>query len=167
VTRISLIVAVARNGVIGRDNTIPWRIRSEQRFFKETTMGRPLVMGRLTWESLKRPLPGRANLVVSRTPGYAAPGAEVFPSLPEALDAARRIAERDGVDELFVMGGAGLYAEALELADRIYLTEVDLAPEGDVRFPAFDRSRWREVSRTPHPATAGEPGYTVLVLDRR
>jgi len=142
----SLIVAMAVNRVIGRAEALPWRLPADLAHFKRVTMGRPVIMGRRTWESIGRALPGRRNIVVTRTPGYAAPGCEVVDSLEAAWRAAA------GADEAFVIGGGALYEEALASADRIYLTEVEGEVEGDTRFPDFDRSRWREVELARQPA---------------
>lgn len=149
--RLTLIAAVARNGVIGRDGGIPWRIPGDLPRFKRITMGHPVIMGRRTWESLGRPLPGRRNLVISRAPDLALPGAEVYPSLRAALDACA------GSAEVFVIGGTDAYREALPLAQRLLLTEIDADIEGDAYFPPFDRSHWREVAREEHPARADNP----------
>jgi len=164
---IALVVAVARNGVIGRDGDLPWRIGSDLKHFKRITLGKPVVMGRKTWESLPRkPLPGRANIVVSRSLEQAE-GAQVFAGLEVALAAAREAAVRDGAQEICVIGGAQLYAALLARADRIYLNEIDLEPEGDARFPALDPGQWRETSaETIAPAPGDEAGFTARVLDR-
>ena len=164
---LAAVVAVATNGVIGRDGDLPWRIPSDLKRFKETTLGKPVIMGRKTWESLPRkPLPGRANYVVSSTlPGVE--GAQVFADAEEALAAATREAQRAGVDEVCLIGGARLYADLLDQTQRIYLTEVDLAPQGDARFPALAPEHWREVSS--ERVEAGErddAGFTVKVLER-
>jgi dihydrofolate reductase len=137
-----LIAAVARNGDIGVAGGLPWKLPSDQQFFKRVTMGRPLIMGRKTFESLGRPLPGRTNIVVTRRSGYAAPGAVVVHSLDEALEAARAMAAADGVEEVFVIGGGEIYGQAIEDADRLLITHVDAAPEGDVRFPEIDPEKW-------------------------
>ncbi|MGZ5595349.1 MAG: dihydrofolate reductase [Usitatibacter sp.] len=141
--RRSLVVAVARNGVIGRDNALPWRLPADLAYFKRVTMGRPVVMGRKTYESIGKPLPGRVNIVVTRDRGFSAPGCIVAGSLEEAWRAAR------DADEVCVIGGTTLFEETLPIADFIHLTEVDADVEGDTYFPAFDRSQWseREVSR--------------------
>jgi dihydrofolate reductase len=160
--RITVIAAVARNGVIGRDGRIPWHIPGDLPRFKRITMGHPVIMGRRTWESLGRPLPGRRNIVISRTPGYAAGGAEVFASLAEALAACA------GAPEVFVIGGTEVYREALAVADRLLLTEIDADFEGDARFPPFDRAAWRETAREPHPAGSDCPfAYAYVTYDRR
>jgi len=137
---------MARNGVIGRDNTLPWRLPDEMAHFRRVTMGKPVVMGRRTWESLRKPLAGRANVVVTRQSGYEAPGAAVVHSLDEALKAA------GDATEICVIGGATLYAEALPIASVIHLTEVDADVEGDTHFPPLDRSAWTETEIARHPA---------------
>jgi len=149
--RITLIAAVARNGVIGRDGAIPWRLPGDLPRFKRITMGCPVIMGRKTWLSLGKPLPGRRNVVISRTPGVKLEGADVFVSLPEAIAACRDAAE------VFVIGGTAAYREALPLAERLLLTEIDADIEGDAHFPDFDRSQWRETLRESHPASADHP----------
>ena len=142
----SLIVARARNGAIGMANAMPWHLPADLAHFKRTTLGRPVIMGRRTWESIGRALPGRRNIVVSRTPGLRAPGAEVVGSREEAWQVA------DGADEAFVIGGAQLYAEALARADRIYLTDVAGEVEGDTFFPQLDARQWRETVLGEQPA---------------
>ena len=150
---IAFVVAIADNGVIGRDNGLPWKLSGDMAHFKRLTMGKPIVMGRKTWESLpKKPLPGRPNIVVTRDPAYRAEGADLAGSADEALALARRRAVEAGVDEIMVIGGAQLYYEMLDHADRLYITEVHAAPQGDVAFPAFDPEKWREVSRALHRA---------------
>jgi dihydrofolate reductase len=152
--RLSLIVARARNGVIGRAGTLPWRLPEDLAFFKRTTMGHPIVMGRRTWESIGRPLPGRRSIVVSRQAGFAAAGAEVAASLDEAL----RLCA--GSAEVFVIGGAQFYAEALPRADRLIVTEIDADFEGDTHWPAPDPARWREAAREHLPPT-GERRFGI------
>jgi dihydrofolate reductase len=162
--RIVLVVAVARNGVIGHHGTLPWRISSDLKRFKATTMGKPVIMGRKTWESLpRRPLPGRRNIVITRDRHYRADGAVVAASLDEALAHARE----SGSDEICVIGGSDIFRQTLPMADRLYLTEVDLEPEGDVFFPPLDRKAWRETSRETHARTEGDDaGFELRVLDR-
>ena len=162
-TMISLVVAAAKNGVIGRDGTMPWHISSELRRFKALTLGKPVIMGRRTWDSLPRkPLPGRRNIVLTRAQGFAAHGAE----RAETLAAALRLA--GSVPEVMVIGGGQIYAEALPLAGRIYLTEVALTPQGDTFFPTPDPQHWREVSATPFAAEAGDSAaYVIRVLERQ
>ncbi len=148
---IALIAAVARNGVIGRGNTMPWHLPEDLRHFRETTQGHAVLMGRRTWESLPpkvRPLPGRRNLVLTQQPQWQAEGAEPVPSLDGAL------ARLSGQPRVFVMGGAAVYAAALPLADELWLTEIDADFDGDVHFPPVDRSRFVEVSRERRRAAA-------------
>ena len=147
--RLTLIVARARNGVIGRDGTLPWRLPEDLAHFKRTTMGHPIVMGRRTWESIGRPLPGRRSIVVSRQAGFIAAGAEVVPSLDDAL------ALCAGAEEVFVIGGAQLYRDALPRAERLIVTEIDADFEGDTHWPAPDPAHWRETAREHQPPTAG------------
>lgn len=147
--RISVIAAVARNGVIGRHNAIPWHLPEDLKRFRALTMGNPIIMGRRTWESLGRPLPGRRNIVISRSSG--ATGCEVFPSLEAALAAC------PGAAEAFVIGGAAIYAVAMDKAQRLLLTEIGADFEGDTLFPPFDRAQWCEIERESHQAQAGFP----------
>lgn len=142
---IILIAAVATNGVIGRENALPWRLKADLALFKATTTGHPVLMGRKTWESLARPLPGRRNLVVTRDRGYAAEGAEVFSSPDSALQAV-------GTGKVFVIGGADIYRQLLDRADALVLTEVGAEVTGDAFFPPFDRASFVEVLREPHAA---------------
>ncbi|MEG9528738.1 MAG: dihydrofolate reductase [Hyphomicrobiales bacterium] len=144
-TTIALVAAVARNGVIGRDNGLAWHLSSDLKRFKALTMGKPMLMGRRTWDSIGRPLPGRRTLVLTRDRGFRAEGAEVVHDWEAALAAAAGT-------ELMVVGGAEIYALALAQADRLHLTEVAAEPDGDVRFPAFDRAQFRETFREAHPA---------------
>jgi dihydrofolate reductase len=152
---ITLIAAVAKNGVIGRGNALPWHLPEDLKHFKQLTTGHTVVMGRKTWESLPerfRPLPGRLNIVVTRNPAYVAPGATVVTS----LEAAQKVgAGGTAATSLFVIGGAELYAHALPLAQRLELTEIDIEIEGDAWFPAYDRSRWREVNRVAGTSAEG------------
>ncbi len=145
---IVLIAAVARNSVIGRDNALPWRLKADLAHFKASTLGHPILMGRKTWESLKRALPGRRNLVVSRDAAYRADGAEVFSNPTAALQAVSDSAR------VFVIGGADLYRQLLASADRLVLTEVHADVAGDARFPAFDRQQFVETQREKHHADA-------------
>ena len=153
----ALIAAVARNGTIGRDNALPWRLPEDLRRFKALTTGHAIIMGRKTWESLGRPLPGRRHVVVSRNPGYRADGVTVVGTLAEALAAAG--------SDAYVIGGAMLYAQALPFVDRLELTEIDADFAGDACFPPFDRHQWREVARETH-RTAEGLGYAFVTLVR-
>jgi dihydrofolate reductase len=162
---VSIIVAVADNGVIGRQGDLPWRLRTDLRRFKALTMGHTVIAGRTTHESivsrLGGPLPGRRTIVVSRNPDYAAAGCEVVMSLEEAFGKAA------GETEVFIIGGAELYAAALSRADRIYLTTVHAQPDGDAFFPHWERSPWRQVSRETHPRGPGDDSNsTYEVLER-
>lgn len=160
--RVSLICAVARNGVIGTDNHLPWRLPADLRRFKQLTMGHSIIMGRKTYESIGNALPERTNIVVSRQPGYRASGCQVAPSLEQALAMAR------GEEEIFVIGGATLYAQALPLADRIHLTRIDQEFTGDTRMPAIDRLAWQETAREDHPADGANPyAYSFVTLEKR
>lgn len=152
---------MARGGVIGRDNALPWRLPEDLRHFRALTMGHPIVMGRKTWESLGRPLPGRRNLVVSRDASLAAGGCEVFPTLPAALDACR------GAARVFVIGGAKLYAAALPLAAALHVTEIDAEFPGDTRFPDIDWHDWRETARQSHRSVDQGFDYHFVTRERR
>ena len=158
----SLVVAMDRNRVIGRDNALPWRLPADMAYFKRVTMGHPVIMGRRTWESIGKPLPGRHNIVVTRNCGYDAPGCTVVGSLEEAWKAA------GDADEACVIGGTSLFEESLPIADRIHLTEVDAEVEGDTWFPPFDRSQWneREVARQAADERHAYP-FRILVLERK
>ena len=159
--RISLIVAMAANRVIGRDNTLPWRLPEDLRRFKRLTMGHTLVMGRKTWESIGRPLPGRDIVVVTRQEGYEVPpGVSVVRSVDEALEAARG-------DEVFIGGGEEIFRQTIDRADRLYLTRIDKDFPGDTFFPEFDPERFQLVEREDHEATEEVPfGYSFLTYDR-
>ena len=157
--RLTLIAAVARNGIIGRDNQLPWKLSEDLKHFKALTMGHPMIMGRKTWESLPGKLPGRPHIVVTRNPDYVAEGATVATSLHAAVTAA------GNTDEVFVIGGAELYSQAFDFADRLQLTEIDADFEGDAYFPNWDRSRWHETSREAHQTDAGL-GYAFVTYER-
>ncbi|MCS4283864.1 dihydrofolate reductase [Pseudomonas sp. BIGb0278] len=165
---LSLIAACASNRVIGIDNSMPWHLPGDFKYFKATTLGKPIIMGRKTWDSLGRPLPGRLNIVVSRQPGLQLEGAEVFPSLEQALARAEQWAHEQGVDELMLIGGAQLYALALEqeLVSRMYLTRVELSPQGDAWFPEFDAQQWT-LDSSEAQAEDGKPGYHFEVWNKR
>ncbi|MGH7011288.1 MAG: dihydrofolate reductase [Caulobacteraceae bacterium] len=160
--------ARGRNGVIGRAGALPWRLATDLRRFKALTMGKPVIMGRRTWESLpRRPLPGRANIVLSKDGSFEPKGALVCSSFSEALAIAREHAVEEGAEEVCVIGGSELFRLALPRAQRIYLTEVEAETEGDVVFPAFDENKWREVAREAHAAGEGDDFAMVFrVLER-
>jgi len=157
--QLILVVAYARNRVIGRDNALPWRLRGDLAHFKRTTLGHPIVMGRKTWESLGRPLPGRRNIVITRDPAYAAEGATVVHTLEDALAAAGDAAR------VFVIGGAQIYAATLDRADTIIATEVHADVPGDAWFPLLPAGQWRESSREAQPPEDGL-GYDFVTYDR-
>jgi dihydrofolate reductase len=166
--KVSLIAAVAENGVMGKGDWLPWEIKSEFQYFKKTTLGHPIIFGRKTLETLGGPLPKRENIVVTRDPNYTTEGAVVKHTLEAAITHAKATAERDGVEQVFVGGGAEIYALALPHADRLYLTEIHLKPDGDTVFPPFDRGEWNEVKREFHKAKEGESAdYTITVLERK
>ena len=158
---LSLIAAVAEYGVIGRGGALPWRLPDELSHFKRTTLGKPVLMGRRTFVSLGRPLAGRRNVVLSRSPGFVPTGAELAPDLDAAL------ALVAGAPEVVVIGGAALYREALPRAARIYLTRVHAAPAGDVSFPELDLTGWRETLVAEHPADARHAhAFSIWLLER-
>lgn len=161
-------IARARNGVIGKGGTLPWRLKSDLAIFKQVTLGKPIIMGRKTWESLPvRPLKGRTNIVVTRDGSYDPKGAVVCETFSEAVQIGREQAEEDGVEEVCVIGGASIFELALERARRLYLTDVEAEVEGDVSLPPLDESRWREVSRERYPASDDDQyPFTYRVLER-
>jgi dihydrofolate reductase len=151
---VAMIAAVAENGVIGSANGIPWRLPSDFAHFKRMTLGKPLIMGRKTFESIGKPLPGRTNIVVSRQVGYQPDGVLVISSLAAALDHAQAVAAADRADEVMIGGGSHIYAEAMPLADRLYISHVALNPAGDAYFPAIDPAVWHdggEIEVPPNP----------------
>lgn len=150
-----IVAAVGRNGVIGVDGRLPWRIPEDLARFKKLTMGHAIVMGRATFESIGRPLPGRTNIILTRDPDWSQSGVEVVRSMEHAVELA---AARE--QDVFICGGAEIYRVALEIADWMELTEVDAEPEGDTMFPSVDWSRWRELTRRPHP------GFTFVTYER-
>ncbi|MFA7431781.1 MAG: dihydrofolate reductase [Rhodospirillaceae bacterium] len=163
---LSIAVAVAENGIIGRNNALPWHLPDDLKWFKRVTLGKPVIMGRKTFESIGRPLPGRPNIVVTSTPGWSAEGVSVARSLDDAVRQAEPLA--GSANEIVVIGGARLFAEALVRADLLYLTEVHMHPAGDVSFPPFDRTAWQETERTPGaPAEDGAQTHTFVVLRRK
>lgn len=167
--KIALIVAMARNNAIGKDNSMPWHLPEDLRYFKRMTLGKPVVMGRNTFESIGRPLPQRPNIVITRNGSYRINGATVVHSLDAALMLGQTLLQGQGEEaELMVIGGAQIYAQALPLAQRLYLTEVQAEPEGDAFFPAFAREEWRELRRETHKACEHNPhDYDFVVLERR
>lgn len=161
--RISLIVVVAENGVIGREGGMPWRIPEDLKFFKNTTLGKPVIMGRKTFQSIGRPLPGRMNIVLTRDSHWHADGVNVA----RDLDAALRLARNTGTIEVMIIGGAAVYDAALPLADRIYLTRVHREFDGDTLFPFLEPEVWKEVSRHGKTSEDVPYDYTFITLERR
>ncbi len=164
---LALIVAVADNGVIGRDNGLPWHLPEDLRYFRRVTMGKPIVMGRKTFESIGRALPGRTNIVISRDRQFAPAGALLAASLDEALVLAGQLADEQGVGEAVVIGGAQIYALALPRADRLYFTRVHASVEGDTVLPPIDWEQWAETSCERHAASGDNPyEFSFVVYDR-
>lgn len=161
---ISLVAAVSSNGVIGVNGGLPWRLPADLRFFKRLTTGHTIIMGRRTWDEIRRPLPERRNIVVTRNPQAAFPGAERAPDLASALASARAA----GDTEVFVIGGGEIYRQALPLADRMYLTEVHAGVEGDTWFPAWDPTGWQVITEDRYEADERHPhAFTIRRYDRR
>jgi len=166
--KVSLIVAMSQNRVIGRQNQMPWHLPDELKYFKRVTMGKPVLMGRNTFESIGKALPGRPNIVITHNRDYEADDISVVSSVEDALDLAAQMTDYDANAEAMVIGGAQIFAATLPLADRLYLTEVQAIVDGDVFFPKFPRERWRVVARDEHAADEKNPyAYSVLVLERR
>ena len=168
--KFSLIVALAENRVIGIDNKLPWYLPNDLKYFKQVTMGKTIVMGRKTYESIGKPLPGRTNIVITRQSGYQAPNANDSVKVVDSLQAARELAESialiNGQDEAMIIGGAEIYSQALTLVDRMYLTEVHAEVEGDAFFPEFERSAWQEVAREDFAAEGPNPyNYSFVVYE--
>ncbi|MGN5191649.1 type 3 dihydrofolate reductase [Aeromonas veronii] len=162
--KISMIAAMAHDRVIGKDNQMPWHLPADLAHFKRVTLGKPVLMGRKTFESIGRPLPGRRNLVISRNSDYRADGVEVIDSVGAAL----ALLAGSSVEELMVIGGGHLYAEMLPSADCLYLTQIDLTVEGDTRFPAFDDGQWQRIACESHPADEKNPHpYSFEIWQRR
>lgn len=157
---LTLVVARADNGVIGRDNGLPWHLPPDLRHFKALTLGKPIVMGRRSFESIGRPLPGRHNIVLTRS-DWTADGVTVVPGLAEAMAAA------GSVGEVMIIGGAAVYAAALPQAQRVYLTEIHAAPDGDTVLPPFDPAAWYGSARADHAADGDAPAYSFVTLERR
>jgi dihydrofolate reductase len=157
---------MARNRVIGRNGDLPWQLPADLRHFKSVTMGKPIIMGRKTFESIGRPLPGRKNIVVTRRANFVSDGVLISNNLTAAIALGKAIASEDNVDEIMVIGGGEIYAKALSDADRLYLTEVHADIDGDTFFPALDRGLWREKSRNSHAADGDKPGFDFILLER-
>lgn len=165
--RLALIWAMSRNRAIGRNNALPWHLPEDLKYFKRVTMGKPIIMGRKTWESIGRPLPGRTNIVITRDKDFVADGVKVVHSLAEAMSLAQSIGLIDGADEVVVIGGAEIYALTLPEADRLYMTQVHAEVEGDAYFPVFDLTQWEELGRDDFSASGPNPfDYSFVVLER-
>jgi dihydrofolate reductase len=164
---IVIVAAIAENGVIGRGNGLPWRLKSDMQHFRALTMGKPVIMGRKTFLSIGRPLQGRTTVVVSRDASFAAPGIVAAPSLEAALATARGDALRRNADAVMVAGGADIYAQALPLATRLVVTEIHKRVDGDARFPAIDPARWQERERTEHaPGPNDDAAFAFVTYER-
>ena len=164
---VTFVVAVAENGVIGRDGKLPWRMPTDLKRFRKVTMGKPVVMGRKTYESVGKPLDGRDNIVVTRQKDFAAPGIHVAASVEDGLALARELGNARNADEIAVIGGAEIFRAALPFADRIYLTIVKARPEGDTVLEPFDPAQWRETLREALPQSANDQfPADFIVLDR-
>lgn len=167
VPAIALVVAMGENRAIGRDGTLPWHLRSDMKFFRKVTMGKPVIMGRRTFESLPRVLDGRLNVVLTRDLGFAASGAVIARSLEEGLLIARESASQEGADEIMIIGGEDVFREVLPHVDRIYLTQVHARPEADTWFPALAAKNWREVFREAHSAGPHDDhDFSLVILER-
>ena len=166
--KLSLIAAVAENGVIGRGLDLPWRLKSDLQHFKAITLGKPIIMGSTTWDSLpKKPLPGRMNIVLSRDLKFEAPGALICGSLFEAMELAREHALDEGIEDICVIGGANIYAQTIEKADRLYISHIHADIDGDVYFPDFDKTQWSETNRQFQAKGDGDDyDFTTLIYER-
>ncbi len=165
---LSIIVAQSENRIIGRGNKLPWYLPEDLKYFKRITQGKPIVMGRKTFESIGKPLPGRTNIVISRNPDYQSPGIHVVASLDQALDLAEQQALIDGSEEMLVIGGAEIYQQALLQADRLYVTQVHAVIDGDASFPEIDNSLWEEMGREDFYADGPNPyDYSFVIYQRK
>ncbi len=165
--KLALIVAVAQNRVIGRDNKLPWYLPNDLKYFKQTTLGKPVIMGRKTYESIGKPLPGRTNIVITRQTDYQPEGVKVVSSVEDAIKVAESVCLIDGQEEAMVMGGAEIYGLTLPHCERLYLTEVHAEVEGDAWFPEYDKSEWAEVTREDFKAEGPNPfDYSFVVYER-
>lgn len=166
--RLALIVAQAENRVIGNQNRLPWHLPEDLKYFKAVTLGKPIIMGRKTFESIGRPLPGRTNIVVTRDASYQREGIEVVHSLPQALERAEQIGVINGSEEVMLIGGAELYSQALPYCQRLYLTQVHAEVEGDAYFPELNHTDWSELGCERHEPSGCNPfAYSFMVLERR
>jgi dihydrofolate reductase len=161
---ISAIVATAKDNVIGKDNNIPWYLPADLKYFKKTTIGHPIIMGRKSFISIGRPLPKRTNIIITRDPFFMASGCIVVHSLAEAID----VAKENGEEEIFIIGGGQIYEQAMPFLHKIYLTEVEVEVEGEIYFPEIDKDEWKEIARERHaPDEKNEYAYSFVVLERK
>lgn len=166
--RLSMAFAMAQNRVIGKDNALPWHLPKDLQYFKKITLGKPIIMGRKTFDSIGRPLPGRPNIVITRNTDWSHEGVQVVHSVDEAIALGSELANQKDVEELMVIGGSQIYTELLNRADRLYMTQVHSEVEGDDYFPAFSLDEWQKYSEEHHSADESNPyDYSFLVLDRR
>ena len=165
--RVALIAAVAENDVIGDNNALPWHIPADLKHFKQVTMGKPIIMGRLTYESIGKALPGRINIVVTKNKEFLAPGVRVCHSLEAAIDLAKELVRGMRVGEVVIVGGGQIYRQAMSLVDRMYLTRVKRAVLGDAIFPVFQAQAWEKISIGSSPASADHPACEFMMLTRR
>ena len=163
--KLAAVVAMGSNRCIGVDNKLPWYLPEDLKHFKAVTLGKPVIMGRKTYESIGKPLPGRTNIVITRNAQWSAPGVRVVPTIERAVEMGRAQAELDGMDEAMIIGGAQIYAETLAHLDRLYLTEVDTAPAGDAFFPELGDG-WQQIERQDVEATDNRPSYRFITLGR-
>jgi dihydrofolate reductase len=163
--KIAIIVAVSQNNVIGRDNQLPWHLPEDLQYFKSVTMGKPILMGRKTFESIGRPLPGRVNIVITRDPDWTAEGVEIVNTIDDAMAAGAAVCKAANSDEIMIIGGAQIYRDCLPLADVLYLTKVEAEIEGDAFFPDIDLDQWQEVSEKS-PKTIDKYAYRFVILKR-
>ena len=161
-TKVAMVMAMDINRLIGKDNAMPWHIPGEQGYFKEITLGKPIIMGRKTYDSIGRALPGRRNIVITRNSDWQANGVDVVHS----VDAAIELAKTDNTDEVMVIGGAGICEAAMPVTDRLYLTVIDRAYEGDTWLTSYKKDEWREISRKDMAADGDVPAFSYLVLER-
>ena len=164
--RLAIIAAVTENGCIGINNQLPWYLPEDLKYFRRLTTGGVVIMGRKTYESIGKPLPNRTNIVISRKAGYHPEGIKVVSSLEDALDLAAQVSEINGIDDVFVIGGAQIYALALPLANRLYLTEVQKTVEGDAFFPPINSVQWREIGNEAHYYEPADTHYRFVVYER-
>ena len=165
--KVVLVAAVAENGVIGHGGTLPWRLKSDMQHFRRLTLGRPVVMGRKTYESIGKPLKDRTNIVITRDPGFAVKGIVVANSLETAMDMAREDAQQRGADSIAVIGGAGIFSDCLAIADRLEITLVHASPAGETYFPPIDGKMWREIARVRRDAAPGDDTDVTFITYER